>query len=216
MHQKHIVFNGIDATTGQYLQAPMAPESLARIVRGERLDPQEIDELEQWLELCPPPDPDPKGTKAGVDPCFLEESGWGIVFPRRADPAVRETLRPLLELRREQAAKRHDKLYREISGEQGYRPGESKSELDVQYAVGRLHFDAPEDYARYAENVVEAETGRHELDRRVAFFGVQNSGDVVTRFTTEHLIEPLARLLRGGQKTGRWRPSCERRPRSPG
>jgi len=78
--------------------------------------------------------------------------------------------------------------------------------LDVQFAVGRIHFDAESDqealdkYARYAKSVVEAEEKAEqktlELPKKVVLFGPQNEGDKATELSVRELIVPLAEELR--------------------
>jgi hypothetical protein len=159
-------------------------------------------------------------------------SGWGVIFAWDADPAIRYALRELLDQREQQATREHAGYYREFTGPDGYRPGETgrkflarhgvgvslpkpnkmphyllivgdpetipfsfQYQLDMQYSVGRIHFNTLDEYAQYARSVVLAETEQPPLPRRAAVFAPQNRNDRATAMAMEHLARPLADQL---------------------
>lgn len=162
---------------------------------------------------------------ADVDASDLAQAGWGIVLPDRAPPGVREALAPLLRLRARQAGRlyktltlhRGDDARRFLEERYSEAPGvvnpsrvpyyllivggpETASfsfqhQLGIGHAVGRLCFDRPDAYRRYAEAVVAAEN-RTVQAPSCALFAPRHQGDVALERMNEHLLVPLLQHFR--------------------
>lgn len=69
-------------------------------------------------------------------------------------------------------------------------------ELDVNYGVGRIHFDSVQAYANYAQSVVAEEArARQDEALHAVFFGVRNRGDRATQLSADRLVAPLSKTL---------------------
>lgn len=80
--------------------------------------------------------------------------------------------------------------------------------LDVRHAVGRVCFDTPEEYHRYATSVVEYERSRKRpAQRDLALFASRPPEDGVSKVLADHLVGGLASALEG-RSVGGWRIGC--------
>lgn len=74
-------------------------------------------------------------------------------------------------------------------------PYRFQAQLDVQFAVGRIHFERLDEYAAYAESVRRAEQEPKRRKRRMVVFGATHPDDVHTQITNEVLALPMVRSL---------------------
>ncbi|MCI0392366.1 MAG: hypothetical protein MOB07_26840 [Acidobacteria bacterium] len=71
--------------------------------------------------------------------------------------------------------------------------------LDVEYAVGRLHFDTAGEYEAYAKSLIDYESSQNVPNgKEVTFFGPSHINDPATQLSASELVKPLA-SGQGGQ-----------------
>ncbi|MCP4400017.1 MAG: hypothetical protein GY801_22260 [bacterium] len=225
MKGKKIYVNGIDGDTGNYLLRPMKYIEAGAFIKSSRQSDEEVDFLRRtWaLELALPLD---------VHAEKVTEAGWAIVFHRDEDEAVKKALEPLIEHRRKQINNDNIVKTLEYQGDDheiwlaNHGVGLGSVEptkvpyyvllvgsperipfvfghnLNLEYAVGRLHFDKAEEYSHYAASVIDYETSDTVPHTRDAiFFATRHKCDPATQLSADLLVNPLADGVsaKGGQ-----------------
>jgi len=209
--------NGVSGVTGEPLAAP-DPSRIAALLRGDKGEPglrrwlkliaQSIG-ISRW------------GLPMEVDALDPGKAGWGVVFHASEPAAVRDALAPLIDHRGRQSGNGLVKVLEVREGEDwrswlaryGAEPGsviphrvpyylllagdparlsfDFQRALSVEYAVGRLAFDTPQEYGLYARSVIDLETsGAAPTGRTAVFFGTRH--DPATELSADHLVRPLA------------------------
>jgi hypothetical protein len=222
-----LYFNGINGASGDYELQPMTPEVLAKIIAGEEIDEGELNELklrqEDHFAVREGVDPtDLAQSGWGVIFAAKDEQVPAIkealseLLTHRQNQAG-ERYREYIKGKGYRPGESKNKFlarhgagpgpadpdvvpyYLLIVGDPETIPYRFQSQLDVQYAVGRIHFDTLEEYAQYAHSVVQAETGGVALPRQATFFGVRTPGDRATELSADHMIKPLAKKVSADQ-----------------
>ncbi len=220
-----LYFNGVNGTTGDYGLPPMSSEQLSEFVRGtapaeelnelrfrtrqkdeghfgvkEGVDPKKLDESGWGVIFAHDADPGVKEALAPLLSLRREQAGDHFRVYEQGDGHRPGEAKAKFLARHGAGPGPADPAkvpyYLLIVGSPERIPYRFQSQLDVQYAVGRLHFDSADEYANYAESVVAAESGSVALPREVSFFGVENEGDKATRMSSRHLVAPLVDYLK--------------------
>jgi hypothetical protein len=216
-----IAFNGIDATTGDYLISPMKEGDASRIAIDHPQDKNLVNAISIAKRGA---EAEHLGGAFDIELEDLTQAGWAIVFHQDEDQAVKDAFAPLIEHRREQIGDdnivkileyrdgdqvipwlaRHkikfgpvepEKVpyYVLIVGSPGRIPFVFGQALDVAYAVGRLHFNDAGQYRQYVESLIEYEkAAKAPNTKEIVFWGPSNKNDKPTKLSSEHLIRPLA------------------------
>lgn len=224
--------NGVDFQSGSRL--PQVRELMElRPQSGSFLPgPGLIDKFLWWVRFHALGDP-LRLPIYSVDPENLAEAGWAVAFGPNVSNEVKEALDPLLRLRQEQAGERYRRIdllpgwtsqdFR-AKFELGFGPAEPdvmpyylllvgapsdvsfelQYGLSLQYAVGRLDFEQPEDYAIYATRVKQTEEESSERKETV-IFGVEGPKEN-ERFLIESFVDPLTSELQSWLRESRLPP----------
>ena len=238
------VFNGINGSTGRSLVPTLSTERVVRLACGEKWDLEHLADLKEHKKLMAEDamgvifgESAKRLDNVGwgvIYPHDISEDIQQALEPllnhRRAQAtqAHEEFFQKLIYRPGESKPKflaRHKvgagpvdpeqlPYYLLIVGGPEKIPFRFQYQLDIQYAVGRIHFETPEEYAYYAESVVASETSTAQRPRKMALFGVANPDDRATRRSLLNLIDPLAENLEaawgpGGVRVLEDRPSWQ-------
>jgi hypothetical protein len=214
-----LYLNGVDALTGGPLRDAPSLEQVVALAEAEfegtpRQDRRALKSLSD-LRIH---------QSYGMDVDHLDdprEARWGVVLAEGEDPAVRQALQPLIDLRASQMGSeprvfevdpettaveflrdngvergmgvvRNVPYYLLIAADPQRISFRFQMELNTEYATGRLHFDSPDGYHAYASHLREYETGPSTPNRREAvFWAPEREVDPATSKSAPLLVQPL-------------------------
>ena len=210
MNQEQLLYlNGLNATTGYPLIDPVSYNELAQQILSvyapeRRREEQEIYRSERFAPFDEYELDDPR------------QAGWGLLVHVDEADAMKEHLAALIAHRNGRVLLYRGESVREwrekhqadainpdrfphyvlIAGSPTKVPYELQFSLDILQAVGRIAFDAPDDYARYAQSVIDQETGQtRPPGKRAVFFAPRHPGDYPTAQSSQRLVRPIRKLL---------------------
>ena len=217
-------FNGIDGATGDYLPSPSV-EEISRAARGAPEGVVDHDMLVakhqmQEKTFGVPFGVDPADlAQTGWAMVFAHDAPAEVIDALEELRGFREAQAGArCKVFQGPAGCRPDERARTWLGRQGVAPGQAQVdkvpyyllivggpeaipfrfqyELGINYAVGRLHFDTPQEYGNYAESVIAAERRAAQAgELSASFFGVSNADDRATQLSSTMLVDPLADAL---------------------
>lgn len=220
MAEKEIFVNGVDGVTGKYLIEPMNFAEAAALIKGEAPNKNVVQFLRRVWSIISQPS---LGLAMDLDPADIAQAGWAIVFHKDESQAVKDALAPLIKHRETQTGTDTCKVlefrpkdtwsswlarygvssgsvlptkipyYVLLVGDPERIPYSFEYLLSVEYAVGRISFDTPDEYRRYAESLIEYETSATVPNGKSAvFFGTRHDLDRATQLSADLLVKPLA------------------------
>ena len=217
--EERIYLNGIDGVTGNYLIPPISAAEAAALARGKSEDSGLKGLIKTIWERM---QQSYRGLPVGIAPTDVSRAGWAVVFAANAPAEFRDAIQPLIEHRKSRVPAESCKqleyrpgeslkdwlkrygvypgsvaptkipYYLLLAGDPSAIPFQFQYLLDIEYAVGRLCFDRPEQLRQYAESVVKYETAGSVANRReIVYWGVRHAADVATQMSADYLITPL-------------------------
>jgi len=218
-----VVANGINGVTGNYDVAPIAVQELAQALKGvppAESAPEHVIARGQKLRQTPftralPWGVEPDDVKrAGWAIVFpkdikpeIRQALQPLIEHRRAQVGDDARVKELTYLPTEDASgwlARNGASWGNVKptqvpyyllwvGPPDLMPFEVSHEIDSDYCLGRLDFDTPEEYGRYARSIVEYETAKAVRNTREAvFFGTRHPFDQATQLSADWLVTALA------------------------
>jgi hypothetical protein len=219
VNEDDIILNGINGATGEYLVAPIKPAAAVALASGRPAESALSTWFRAVASVFKRPK---LGLPMDVDPTNVSRAGWALVLPAGAPPELKAAVQPLIDRRKSVVPPDRCKVFEHRPGEtmkkwlarHGVAPGsvtptkvpyyvtlvggpadipfDFQYLLDVEYAVGRLCFDTPEMYRRYAESVAAYETASSVKNaKEVTYWGPRHAADRSTQMSADALIKPL-------------------------